>query len=182
MLKWLLKRRLKAFEKRWGYDTGYMRTVVDEAGVGAVMPMNGLQGLKYRRDIPVDVYYGATLTAGKAADCGPCLQLGVKMAEDAGVSPQTIRAILAEDRAALSPQVLLGIDLAKATIARDFSSEQAREEIVRRWGMRALMSIAYGIVSAQAYPTIKYAIGYGKACSRVKVGGIDVPVHEVALA
>ena len=74
-----------------------MREIVDDAGVAAVMPLQALQKLGSFRKVPLDAYYGAALTAGKDADCGPCLQLGVKMAEAEGVKPQTIRAILERD-------------------------------------------------------------------------------------
>jgi hypothetical protein len=33
MFKWFVKRQLKKFEQRWGYDTSYVREIVDDAGV-----------------------------------------------------------------------------------------------------------------------------------------------------
>lgn len=176
MLKWFVKKQLKTFGDRWNYDTGYMREIVDEAGVGAVMPMQALGKLGGYRKVPDDAYYGAALTAGKEADCGPCLQLGVSMAEAAGVKPQIIRAILERDFAKCSKDALLGVELALATIARDGTGEEARTEILRRWGRAGLVSLAYAIVGAQAYPTFKYAIGHGHACVRVRVGGENVPM------
>lgn len=179
MLKWLIKRQLEAFGRRWGYDTGFMSEIVDEAGAGAVMPLQGLGKLgSYRKNISPDAYAGATLTASKAADCGPCLQLGVKMAEAEGVKAQTIRAILERDYSKCSKETLLGIELALATIARDGSGEEARTEILRRWGRAGLISLAYGIVAAQAYPTFKYAIGHGHACVRVSVGGETIAMQS----
>jgi hypothetical protein len=179
MLKWYVKRQLEKFGRRWGYDTGYVREIVDEAGVGAVMPLQALGKLgAYRKSVPPDTYAGATLTAGKAADCGPCLQLGVTMAEASGVKPQTIRAILERDYAELSKEALLGVELALGTIARDGSGEEARAEILRRWGRAGLVSLAYGIVTAQAYPTFKYAIGHGHACQRLHVGGETIQMQS----
>lgn len=68
MLAWLIKKSLAAFERRWNYDTGYARELVDEAGPGAVLPMNALQKLaRYRRDVPADVYAVATLVAARSA-------------------------------------------------------------------------------------------------------------------
>ena len=46
-----------------------------------------------------------------------------------------------------------------------------RGEILKRWGRAGLVSLAYAIVGAQAYPTLKYAIGHGHACVRLRVGG-----------
>jgi hypothetical protein len=178
MFTWLVKKQLEKFGKRWNYDTGYMREIVDDAGVGAVMPMQALGKLSGYRKAPLDAYYGAALTAGKAADCGPCLQLGVKMAEASGVKAATIRAILERDYAKCSKEALLGIELALATIARDGSGEEARAEILKRWGRAGLVSLAYAIVAAQAYPTFKYAIGHGHACVRVSVGGETVQMQH----
>lgn len=179
MLKWFVKKQLATFGRRWGYDTGYMQEIVDEAGVGAVMPMQALGKLGgYRKNVPPAAYYGAALTAAKAGDCGPCMQLGVSMSEADGVDPQTIRAILESDCAKLSKEALLGVELALGTIARDGSGDEARAEILRRWGRAGLVSLAYGIVGAQAYPTFKYAIGYGRACERVRVGKETVAVRH----
>jgi hypothetical protein len=176
MFTWLVKKQLEKFGKKWNYDVGYMTEIVDEAGVGAVMPMNALQKLGSYRKVPPDAYYGAALTAGKEADCGPCLQLGVSMAESEGVKPATIRAILERDYGKCSKEALLGAELALATMARDGTGEEARAEIIKRWGRAGLVSLAYAIVAAQSYPAFKYAIGHGHACVRVRVGGETVPV------
>jgi hypothetical protein len=182
MFKWLVKKQLDAFAKRWEYDTGYAREIVDDAGIGAVMPLQALQKLGSYRKVPPDAHSGAALTAGKAADCGPCLQLGVRMAEAAGITPQAIRAILERDSQNCSKDALLGIELALATIARDGSGEDARAEILRRWGRAGLVSLAYAIVGAQAYPTFKYAIGHGHACVRLSVGGETMAMQSLHYA
>jgi hypothetical protein len=178
MVKWFVKKQLEKFGRRWGYDVSYMREIVDEAGVAAVMPMQALGKLGAYRKAPLDAYYGAALTAGKAADCGPCLQLGVSMAEASGVKPQTIRAILERDDAKLSKEAVLGVKLASATIARDGSGEEARAEILKRWGRAGLVSLAYAIVAAQSYPTFKYAIGHGHACVRLRIAGETIQMKE----
>jgi hypothetical protein len=53
-------------------------------------------------------------------------------------------------------------------------ASELRADVVRRWGSRGLASLAYGIVAAQAFPTLKYALGYGQTCVRVRIGGSDV--------
>jgi hypothetical protein len=45
---------------------------------------------------------------------------------------------------------------------------------VKRWGRRAVVSLAFAITAARVYPTVKYALGHGKACTRVVVGGAPV--------
>ena len=41
-------------------------------------------------------------------------------------------------------------------------------------GRRALVSLAFAITAARIYPTVKYALGHGKACMRVVVDGTPV--------
>ena len=117
------------------------------------------------------MYVAATLTSSIQADCGPCTQLGVGFALRAGVPAATIAAVVKGDEAAMSPDVALGVRFARAVLARDAAAERCREEIVRRWGPRALLALAFGIMGAQLYPTLKYALGHGKACTRVVVAG-----------
>jgi hypothetical protein len=38
-------------------------------------------------------------------------------------------------------------------------------------GPRAVVSLAFAIVTARMYPTVKYAMGFGKACTRIVVDG-----------
>lgn len=182
VFKWFVRKQLQAFERKWNYDTSYVREILDEAGLDAVMPMQALQKLKFRGGVPLTAYYGAALTAGKLGDCGPCLQLAVSIAEEEGLSRDVIRAVLQRDLQALPEEALLGVELAESTIARDGSGEDARREILRRWGRRGLVSMAYAIVAAQAYPTLKYAIGHGHACVRVRVGGETVALKDPSFA
>jgi hypothetical protein len=80
----------------------------------------------------------------------------------------------------MTPDAALGFSFALATLAHDPAAEQHREEIERRWGKHALVSLAFVIASARVFPTVKYAMGYGKACQRVTVGGAPTPVIRQA--
>ena len=62
----------------------------------------------------------------------------------------------------------------RATLAHDAAADEYREAIVKRWGRRALVSLAFAITAARIYPTVKYALGHGEACRRVVVGGTPV--------
>jgi hypothetical protein len=180
MLKWIIHRRLSAFEREHGYDASYMHEVL-EADPRAFFRFARATGLgAYRKDVPADVYVAAQLTSSIQADCGPCTQLGVGFALRAGVPPATIAAVVGGDRAAMSAEVALGVDFARAVLARDTAGDACRDEIVRRWGPRALLALAYGIMAAQLYPTLKYALGHGKACTRVVVAGHAVSPRRAA--
>lgn len=170
MFKWFLHRKLRAFERAHGYDASYMHELID-TDVGAFMRFGFATGLgAYRKDVPVDVHVAAGLTSSMHADCGPCTQLGVGFALQAGVASSTVAAIIAGDLAAMPPDPALAVRFARAIIAHDSDADPLRGEILRRWGPRAVLSLTYAVMTAQLYPTLKYALGHGKSCTRVVVG------------
>ncbi len=179
MLKWFIRSRLAAFERKFGYDVSYARAILD-ADLKAFFAMARLGGMgEYRRDVPREVYWGARLQGSLAEDCGPCTQLNVTMALADGVRPATIAAVLS-DAADVPEEVRLGVRFARAAIAHDPAADELREEIEKRWGKRAVVSLSFAIATARLYPTLKYALGYGKTCQRVVVGDTSVVVARTA--
>ena len=184
MLTWFIHRKLRAFECQFGYDASYMHEVLDTDREALMKFMGATRMGRYRKDVPADVYYGASLTSSIAADCGPCTQLGVGFALAGGVSAETVAAIVRGEETAMPRDVALAVRFARAVLARDAAADGYREEIARRWGPRAVLALAFGIMASQLYPTLKYALGHGKACTRVVVAGQPVvpPRHALAAA
>ena len=171
MLKWMIHRKLSAFERQHDYDASYMHEVLD-TDLGAFLKFGRAISLgRYRKDVPADVYLAAALTSSIDADCGPCTQLGVDFALGAGVPAATIAAVVRGDEAAMSPAVALAVRFARAVLARDAAADACRDEIARRWGPRAVVTLAFAVMGAQLYPALKYALGHGKACTRVVIAG-----------
>ena len=102
-----------------------------------------------------------------AEDCGPCTQLGIDMAQREGI----LRAIVARDYAAMPEGVALAVRFTEATLRHAPEADDLREEVLRRWGKRGLISLAFSMLSARVYPTLKYALGHGRACTRLVIGG-----------
>lgn len=174
MIKWALRKALDKFEKTWHYDASYMRDIIDASPRAAWLFSRATAIGQFRRDIPLDVWCAAGITAVRQEDCGPCTQLGVEMAERGGVSPAILRALLEDDEKAMPPDVALVWKFTRATLAHDPVADEYREKIVQRWGRRALVSLAFAMTAARMYPTVKYALGHGKACMRVVVSGTPV--------
>ena len=174
MLKAYLSRWLDGFEKTFNYDASYMRHVL------RVNPASLLKFALATRaaDVkaaPAEALIAAGLVGTLAEDCGPCVQVGVDIATSQGVDPSVLRAIIAGDEAAMGETAALAYRFAHASLARDLAAaDPLRDEIVRRWGDKALVAIALSLVASRMYPTLKYALGYGKTCSRVVVAGEDV--------
>lgn len=174
MLKSILHAVVNRFERRYDYDASYMRDLLD-IDTAAFFAFSKVQGLASYRKGPRDALAAAGIVGALAEDCGPCTQIGVKIAEESGVSPQVLKGILTGDEAAMGPDAALAWRFARASLARDMeAADPLRDEIVRRWGRKALASIALAIATARVYPTVKYAMGHGKMCSKIQVRGEDV--------
>ena len=180
MLKWLMRRGIAAFERQWNYDASYVHDMIEADPRAAWMFQRATSLGKYRKDVPADALAAAAITAVRHEDCGPCTQLGVSMAERAGVDPKVLRAVLTETPAMMPPDVALAWRFTRATLDHDPSADQHRNEIIRRWGPRAVVSLAFAIVTARMYPTVKYAMGHGKACTRIVVDGAPLALDQGA--
>ena len=181
MFKWLLHRGVGRFERQWSYDASYVHEIIDADPRAAWMFQRAASLGTYRKDVPADALAAAAITAVKHEDCGPCTQLGVSMAERAGVDPAVLRAVLTENPLKMTPDAALAWRFTRATLDHDPAADGYRDEIVKRWGPRAVLSLAFAIVTARLYPTVKYAMGHGKACTRIVVDGAPI-VFDPAVA
>jgi hypothetical protein len=183
MIRWFLQRQIAAFERTWNYDVAYMHEVTD-VDPRALFAFGKAQALgKYRKDIPPAPYWSAGIVTVMAEDCGPCTQLTIEMAERAGVDPAILRAVVARDYQKMPYEVALAVRFTEAALRHAPQADDLREEVIRQWGKRGLLSLAFIMLTARMYPTLKYALGYGKACTRLTVGGVAQPVlHDVSRA
>jgi hypothetical protein len=175
MLKWIIRNRLAAFEKKLDYDMSYAREIL-EIDTRAFFAFIKVQKIGEYRHGPKELYWAAKLTGTLSEDCGPCTQLLVSMAIADGLDAKLLAPIIANDEAAMTETVKLGVRFARAAIAHDIAADELRDEIVKRWGKKALVSVAFAMTCARIYPTLKYALGHGKTCQRVMIDGKPVAV------
>jgi hypothetical protein len=173
MIRSILKSQLAAFQKKWGYDASYAQEVVD-ADPMAIFALFMVGGMLDRKGAPAEVRHAVKLLGVMTEDCGPCSQLAVQMALADGVDPAVLRAVVARDFVAMPADVALAVRFAEASLAHAPEADEPREEIVRRWGQRGLVSLAFALATARVYPTLKYTLGHGKACTRLEVAGQTV--------
>lgn len=182
MLKRFLHRAIRSFERQWDYDARYIHEMINADPRAAWMFQRAAGLGKYRKDAPVEALAAAGITAVKNEDCGPCTQLAVAMAERAGVAPDTLRAVLTETPSMMPPNVALAWRFTRATLDHHPLADEYRDEIIRMWGPKAVISLAFAIVTARMYPTVKYAMGHGKACTRIVVDGAPLAFDQPAIA
>jgi hypothetical protein len=177
MLRALFDRYLTGMERTWNYDASYMREVL-ATNPWTFLKFAVVTMLVPRRDAPGEALAAAGLVGTLTEDCGPCTQISVDMAARGGVKPEILRAILAGDEAAMGATATLAYRFARASLERRLEEADAlRDEVVRRWGQKGLVAISLALTTARMYPTLKYAMGHGRACSRVTVAGDPAPFH-----
>jgi hypothetical protein len=81
VIKWALRRAIDKFEQDYNYDAGYIRDMIDASPRAAWLFSRVTALGQFRRDLPIDAWCAAGITAVRHGDCGPCTQLGVTMAE-----------------------------------------------------------------------------------------------------
>jgi len=176
MLRWFMQRWIDKFERAWNYDTSYVRELLD-ADTRALFAFSKVQALgAYRKDVPPAAYCAAGIAGTMSEDCGPCTQLAIDMAQRQGVDPAVLRAIVARDVTAMPYDVALAFRFAEASLDHAPQADDLRDEVMRRFGKRGLVSLAFAMTAARIYPTVKYALGHGRACTRVTIGGETRPV------
>jgi hypothetical protein len=171
-----MRRSIDAFERRYDYDMSYTREILAASPRAAMRFVRFMGMSSHREDLPLDAWYAAKLAATLAEDCGPCTQLVVRMAEEAGVRSDVIKGVLEADDGSMGVDASLGYRFAEATIRHDAALDRLHDEVIRRWGIKALITLAFAVASSRVHPTVKYALGHGKACQRIEVAGEDAAV------
>lgn len=174
MFSWIIRRKINAFQAQYDYDMSYVRELLDVSPKAAALYSRATMLGRFHLGLPLDVFFVTKIAGVMHEDCGPCVQLGAKMAEQAGVSPATLRAVLAGELESLPPDCALAVRFARAVLTRDVEAEPLREALLAKFGKLGVVSLACALTSARIYPTMKYALGFGHACARVTVAGIQV--------
>jgi hypothetical protein len=170
------------FEQTWNYDASYMRALAS-AAPESFAKFGLVTQIVDSTAAPAEALAAAGIVGTLSEDCGPCVQISADMAAAGGVKPEVIRAILAGDETAMGETAALVWRFARASLARDMAqADPLREAIVSRWGEPGLAAIALQLTTGRMYPTLKYALGYGKSCSKVVVDGVAAPVAHLTVA
>ena len=160
--------KLQQFERRFDYDASYMKDIL-KASPMAFFRLVRLQGISsFREGVPRAPWYVAKLVGALHEDCGPCAQLVVNMAKLDKVAAPLIRAVVAGNEAAMPDEIRLSYRYARAVINREPSAHLI-DEINRLWGTLGHVSLAFAVVSGRLYPMLKYALGRGLSCSKLRV-------------
>jgi hypothetical protein len=134
----------------------------------------------HREIVPMATSFAAKLAGALGEDCGPCTQLCVDMALEAGMAKDQIEAVLRRDIRAMTPDVLLGFQFADAVMHHSMEDDIYRDAVRARWGDKGVIDLTMALQMGRLFPMLKLGLGYAKECRRVTVAGDQVDVIKQA--
>lgn len=173
MIRYFLRRAATAMGKRYDYDVSYMQAVIDASANAGVRLAAYPMVTQYRGPSEAaNVTIGAMFASILDGDCGPCAQLVVDMATEAGADPAQLQRC-ALGQALQAGDTGLGFRFAQAAIAGTPDADDLRAEIAQKYGDRAVVAAALAAATTRMYPVLKRGLGYGKSCQRLSFAGQD---------
>ena len=180
MRSWIARRTLRAFAKRYGYDVSYLLMMLNESPAGFFKFAPLLKAAAHREAVPIDASFAAKIVGALAEDCGPCTQLVVDMALEAGMAKDQIEAVLRRDPRAMSDTSRLAFKFADAVVRRSTDDEEFRDAVRAQWGEKGVIDLTLALQLGRMFPMVKAGLGYAKECRRVTVDGQNVDVVKQA--
>ena len=180
MRNWIARRSLRAFAKRYGYDVSYFEMLLNESPAAFFKFAPLMKAAAHRESVPIEASFAAKIVGALAEDCGPCTQLVVDMALEAGMPRDQIEAVLRRDPRAMNEATTLGFRFADAVARRSTDDEEFREAVKAQWGQKGVIDLTMALQLGRVFPMVKAGLGYAKECRRVTVGGHNVDVVKQA--
>jgi len=180
MLKWFLHRYIRSMESRYNYDATYLHELADTSTTAFRKYMKAQMAARWRSNVPSPIWHAAGIAGALVEDCGPCVQIASDMAMEAGLAPQTVKALLSGTPAPADAQ--LAFDYGRALLNASENLDDLREQVERRWGKEGAIALSFAPMYARNFPVLKRALGHARACQRVRIGKDDVAVNQMLKA
>ena len=180
MRKFIARRMLRAFNERYGYDTSYLEMMLKQSPAAFFKFAPVMKAAAHREAVPAEAAFAAKITGALAEDCGPCTQLTVDMALEAGMAKDQIEAVLRRDPRPMRDTTRLAYKFADAVARRSTDEEEFRDAVRAQWGEKGVIDLTLALQLGRMFPMVKAGLGYAKECRRVTVDGNNVDVVKQA--
>ena len=180
MRSFFARRILRGFRQRYGYDTSYLDMLLRESPAAFFKFAPLMKASRHREVVPVEASFAAGLVGAKAEDCGPCAQLVVDMALEAGIPKDQIEAVVRRDVRAMNDSTVLAFRFADAIVRRSSEEDEHRDAVRAQWGEKGVIDLAFALQMGRMYPMMKTALGHAKECRRITVDGKQIDVVKQA--
>ncbi len=169
MLRWLIRRKLAAEEKKLGGSMDYLRYVLETSPIAFFRFASIMPFAHSRKVLPADAWFVAQIVTLQHEDCGPCLQITVNLAQRNGVNSTLIHSVLNGNSETLSREMNDVYTFVTSVVTDSGNPDELRETLRTRYGDRGLIELSYAIASGRIPPTVKRVLGFAQSCSAVTV-------------
>ena len=121
----------------------------------------------HRHHAPADLLHMARIGATLTEDCGPCALDAANGALMDGVTREAVNAALAGRPEEGDPA--LAFAFGQAIAERDPACDELGDAIEAKYGRAVRTELALTAATVRSYPAIKRGLGYGQACSAVRL-------------
>lgn len=163
-----VEEHISAFEQHYDYDASYIRALYASSPACYEAYRGFLPMASVREKTPAEVWFTAALIATQSEDCGPCVQLTVRMAREAGVDPEIIQSALNGGKG-LPPELQEVREFAWNMATNEPENLPLRESLLERYGPEILAELSVAIAALRVFPTLKRGLGFAKSCSLVNI-------------
>jgi hypothetical protein len=160
------RQAFQEFGQHFDYDVSYLLELADASpdafrAFEAAMPMSRVQKIA-----PIEAVQIAKIAGMRAQDCGPCTELCLKIAREAGVAEAVIQGALRGGKGLGAEQRDIH-DYARAVALNEEMDPELLPRLEARLGKAALAEIAVNLVGIRIHPTLKRALGHAKSCALI---------------
>lgn len=181
MLQFFARRMLRKFQARYNYDASYMETMLRESPA-AFFKFSKIMGIsRFREVVPVEACFAAKIVGALNEDCGPCTQLVVDMAREAGMRDDQIEAVLAANPGAMTVNTALSYAFARA-VADRADDDVYRDAVRKQWGEKGVIELTLALQIGRIFPMVKAGLGHAVACRRIVIDGRHIDIHRGGIA
>lgn len=159
---------LEQFAQHYDYDNGYIVQLLEDSPE-AYQAFAAAQAMpNIHKVLPVEAFFVAKIAVMKTEDCGPCLNLSLKMGAEQGLDRELLKTVVIDPQSL--PEHLHDVhDHAMAVIRNENDDADRMERIRHHYGIEAFAELAVVIVGCRIYPTLKRAMGMANHCELAKL-------------
>ena len=154
---------IEEFESHYQYDSTYMKDLLKSSPAAYQLFADFLPLAHHREHLSVEDYWLVRISAMQVADCGACLQLNIKMAQEQGLSSTLILSVLNDDEL-LSPQLKQLRSYAQQLVLPAGVDDALMKTMRSRYNYGQLLEFGICVATTVVFPTIKRAIGATQSC------------------
>lgn len=166
----ILHDQISDFEQHYDYDAGWMHDLLNRSAAAFAQFDSARPMTVYHDQLPTEAHYTAAITVMQAEDCGPCLELNLKLALEAGVDRAILQTLLHQPDSL--PQPLSDIRRHTLSVLNgDPPDQETATRLEAHYGAAAFAELALCIVGVRIYPTLKRALLHENHCT---IGTISI--------